>query len=369
MNKQDRIIEKYLTHRMTVGDTFSELAKKSRILAEFFNSREKVNATVCRRFLKENCGKPCFRQIEPIITDFLNFSFNGARSSACTVKSVKALEKLSQTSERNKENISKFLFWLKEQRDYSNNTIESYRYAVEQFHEYSIELTNDTVRGYLQALKDSGLSPKTMNIRLNGINKYAEFLGVQLAVKRQKVVRTLNTENVPSEREYAILMEYVKSHSPKLYLALFTLAHTGARVSELLQFKLEDIARGDVILSGKGGKYRRFFFSKENIRIAQEYHINNKSAVYVLENRYGEPMTSRGISELMKEYGKKAGVRKEICHPHAFRHFFAKSYLKRTKDVVQLAELLGHSSIDTTRIYLQKSLSEQRRDFNKHVDW
>jgi integrase len=62
-------------------------------------------------------------------------------------------------------------------------------------------------------------------------------------------------------------------------------------------------------------------------------------------------------------------ISKRGYNPHAFRHFFAKMYLKKTKDVIQLADILGHSSIDTTRIYLQKSYDEQRHDFNHNVNW
>lgn len=64
----------------------------------------------------------------------------------------------------------------------------------------------------------------------------------------------------------------------------------------------------------------------------------------------------------MQEWGRKCGIDKSKMHPHAFRHFFAKMYLKKNKDVVQLAELLGHGSIDTTRIYLQKSYDEQKEN-------
>ena len=68
---------------------------------------------------------------------------------------------------------------------------------------------------------------------------------------------------------------------------------------------------------------------------------------------------------------KKAGVPVEKCHPHAFRHFFAKMYLKRskTKDVTELADLLGHSGLDTTMIYIKRSQQEQQKSFNKNVDW
>lgn len=368
MISQDRILGKYIESRIACGDPAAEVAKKTRLISEFMGAHEKVNFTVCRNFVRAHSGEYGFRELGPVLKEFMDFTFVRAGKKKNTVHTVRALRKLTEASRENSEEVGRFIAWLKEQRDYSQNTVETYRKAVEQYHEYANELNTECVKGFLQAIKESGQSPKTMNIKLNALSRYAEFLGVTLAIKTQKVVRTLNTENVPTEKEYTALMGCVAKNE-RFYLMMYTLAHTGARVSELLQFRLQDILDGDVILSGKGGKYRRFFFTKENIRIAKEYQQRHPEAKMLCENRYGERMSSRGVSQLMKDYGRKAGVRKEVCHPHAFRHYFAKSYLKRSKDVVQLAEILGHSSIDTTRIYLQKSLSEQRRDFNKNVDW
>ena len=80
-------------------------------------------------------------------------------------------------------------------------------------------------------------------------------------------------------------------------------------------------------------------------------------------------VSDRGLNERLKRIGDKLGIAKEKMHPHAFRHFFAKMYLKKTKDVVGLAELLGHGSVDTTRIYLQKSYDEQKREIDRAVTW
>ena len=71
----------------------------------------------------------------------------------------------------------------------------------------------------------------------------------------------------------------------------------------------------------------------------------------------------------MKNWGKACGIDPKKMHPHAFRHFFAKMFLKKNKDVIQLADLLGHGSVDITRIYLQKSYDEQKREFNRSVTW
>lgn len=71
----------------------------------------------------------------------------------------------------------------------------------------------------------------------------------------------------------------------------------------------------------------------------------------------------------LKVWGKHCGIDSKKMHAHAFRHFFAKMFLKKNKDVIQLADLLGHGSVDTTRIYLQKSYDEQKKDFNRNVTW
>ena len=80
-------------------------------------------------------------------------------------------------------------------------------------------------------------------------------------------------------------------------------------------------------------------------------------------------MNPRGIDFAIKAAADKCGIDKKKAHCHAFRHFFAKMFLKKTKDVVQLADLLGHGSVDTTRIYLQKSFTEQKREVNRVVSW
>ena len=138
---------------------------------------------------------------------------------------------------------------------------------------------------------------------------------------------------------------------------------TGCRVSELKQFTFEMIQEGSTTLKGKGSKYRQFFFTKEVQQLA-----SGKSGL-VMMNRYGQPLSERGLAGQLKIYCEKCGIDKAKGHPHAFRHFFAKMYLKKTKDVIQLADLLGHGSVETTRIYLQKSLAEQKRDINRIVSW
>ena len=86
-------------------------------------------------------------------------------------------------------------------------------------------------------------------------------------------------------------------------------------------------------------------------------------------NIHGRPLTPRGISFRLKGYAKKYDIDPDLVHPHAFRHLFAKSFLKKNQNIALLADILGHSSIETTRIYLQQSSREQGKMMNKIVDW
>lgn len=195
------------------------------------------------------------------------------------------------------------------------------------------------------------------------MEKLGKFLKKPVNLKRPKLVRSLSTENIPSEKEYKKILDYCDKYRPQWSFVIRLFATTGARVSELLEFTYEQIQSGCTTIKGKGSKYRRFFFTKQ---IQEE--AKGKSG-YVCVNRAGDQMTSRGVSFHLKYLGEKCGIDKSKMHPHAFRHFFAKMYLQKTKDVVALSEILGHASVDTTRIYLQKNTEEQKREINKVVNW
>ena len=182
-------------------------------------------------------------------------------------------------------------------------------------------------------------------------------------MKRPKIQKKLSVENVPTEKEYNQLLEYCDVNNPKWAYIIRLMGTTGCRVSELIQFTFEQIQQGTCVLRGKGTKYRNFFFVQQ-LRDGAQGHTG-----CVCINRYGQRISTRGVAQMLKDLAVRAGVSKEKVHPHAFRHFFAKMFLKKTKDVVSLADILGHSSVDITRVYLQKSQNEQNREFNRIVNW
>lgn len=296
------------------------------------------------------------------ICDFLNFFGLGYKKSK-DYRKEKAASVLQKRETKQSETINNFMAWLQNEKEYSPNTLQSYQFSVKEYFSYFDSVSSDFVRRYLATLETQGKSPKTICLRISALEKLAEYLNKPVKVKRPKVHRTLNTENIPTEAEYMRLCNYAKEYCPMYYTLLRLMGTTGCRVSELKQFTYEMLREGTVTLKGKGGKYRQFFFVRELAELAKD-----KTGL-VMVNRYGCPMNERGLSYKLKTMCEKCNIDKSKGHPHAFRHFFAKMYLKKTKDVIQLADLLGHGSVDTTRIYLQKSFQEQKREVNRIVNW
>ena len=93
------------------------------------------------------------------------------------------------------------------------------------------------------------------------------------------------------------------------------------------------------------------------------------SSGYLFLNRYGEQISTRGIAIQLKRFAKMYGLNRQVVYPHSFRHRFAKNFLDRYNDIALLADLMGHESIETTRIYLRKTSTEQQQLVDKIVNW
>jgi site-specific recombinase XerD len=90
---------------------------------------------------------------------------------------------------------------------------------------------------------------------------------------------------------------------------------------------------------------------------------------YLFLNRFGERITTRGISQQLKNYALKYGLNEKVVYPHSFRHRYAKNFLEKFNDIALLADLMGHESIETTRIYLRRSSSEQQEIVDEVITW
>ncbi len=253
----------------------------------------------------------------------------------------------------------------------SENTITSYLFAIRQFSDQYDAVTLKNLRAYKMWLIES-YKPKTVNLRLRAINCYLESIGKDKW--KQPFVRVQQKaflENVISEADYEYFKTCLKQDDELFwYFVIRFLAATGARVSELIQIKVEHIKLGHLDLYSKGGKLRRIYIPKSLQDEALSWLADKQQeSGFIFLNKYGQRITTRGISGQLKKLAVRYGIDPAVVYPHSFRHRFAKSFLERCNDIAFLADLMGHESIETTRIYLRKTSTEQRAIVDDVIDW
>lgn len=260
--------------------------------------------------------------------------------------------------------------YLKE-KNLSRNTINSYLFAIRQFNGRYNQLSSRNLRDYKTFLIDN-YKPQTINLRIRAMNCYLEFLHKEKwRIPTVKVQQKPFLENVISEADYLYFKNCLLQDKEWFwYFVVRFLAATGARVSELIQIKVEHVRIGYLDLYSKGGKLRRIYIPAALQKEALEWLKSmNRQSGFVFINKRGELITARGISWQLKYLGGKYGLPQNVIYPHSFRHRFAKSFLERYNDLAMLADLMGHESIETTRIYLRKTSTEQQAIVDKVVDW
>lgn len=253
----------------------------------------------------------------------------------------------------------------------AENTVKSYLFAVRQFYTRYDSVTKRSLKEHKAWLIEQ-YKPKTVNLRIRAINCYLESIGKSAwALSSVKVQQKAFLENVISEADYTYFKNCLKRDGNLLwYFVIRFLAATGARVSELVQIKVEHIKLGHLDLYSKGGKLRRIYIPKalqeEALAWLNEIH---RDSGFIFLNRFGERITTRGISGQLKKLAVQYGIDPAVVYPHSFRHRFAKSFLDGCSDIAFLADLMGHESIETTRIYLRKTATEQRLLVDNIVNW
>ena len=263
-----------------------------------------------------------------------------------------------------------FETYLKD-KELSANTVKSYLFAIKQYDSKYNVLSRKNLRDYKVFLIEN-YKPQTVNLRIRAINCYLESIQKDSwKLSSIKVQQKPFLENVISEADYLYFKNCLKQdHEMYWYFVVRFLAATGARVSELVQIKVEHVKIGYLDLYSKGGKLRRIFIpsalQKEALTWLEE---TQKTSGFIFVNKYGDRITSRGIAVQLKCLGTKYGLDPNVIYPHSFRHRFAKSFLERYNDLSMLADLMGHESIETTRIYLRKTSTEQRNIINRVVNW
>lgn len=253
----------------------------------------------------------------------------------------------------------------------SANTITSYLCAIKQYTNRYNDITQHNLRDYKTFLMED-YKPQTVNLRVRAINCYLESIGKgDWKLSSVKVQQKPFLENVISEADYLYFKNCLKRDDELYwYFVVRFLAATGARVSELVQIKTEHVKIGYLDLYAKGGKLRRIYIpaalQKEALAWLKD---SGKQSGFIFLNKYGDRITARGIAGQLKHMAIRYDLDPTVVYPHSFRHRFAKNFLERYNDIALLADLMGHESIETTRIYLRKTSTEQQNLVNEIVDW
>lgn len=252
----------------------------------------------------------------------------------------------------------------------SAGTISKYRRDLTAFAHWleGRAVTKESAAGWKAHLMNHGYAPRTINSMLAAINGFFRFMDWGIRVKFLKIQRQLfrDTARELTRAEYDRLLTAARSSGQeRLALIMETLCATGIRISELRYITVEAVERGRATISLKG-KIRTILLSTKLCRKLLKYARKQKIASdEIFLTKSGKPITRRQVWYELKRLCRAAGVEPTKVFPHNLRHLFATTFYRACRDIVRLADMLGHSSIDTTRIYLMVSGAEQQRQLDR----
>ena len=254
-------------------------------------------------------------------------------------------EKSIATIEKYLRDITAFMLWLGV-RSVEKNVVLEYKAVL--------------IEKYAPASVNSILSS------LNSFFNYNEWYDCQVKIiKLQKQIFSSEKKELTKAEYEKLLKAAQQKQNIKLFYLMQTICATGIRVSELKYITVDAVYRGEAAINCKG-KMRIVLLPKQLCKMLKRYIKEQdikQGSVFV--SKYGRPLDRSNIWKLMKALCECAGVSKEKVFPHNLRHLFARTYYSMEKDVVRLADILGHSSVNTTRIYTIETGDVHRRQIQK----
>ena len=272
--------------------------------------------------------------------------------------------------------LNKLDEWIIEQtyQEYSQNTLNQYKANVLKFINWipdDISLTKQTTMAYKEYLYKLNPRPKTSSINtwIIELNKFLKWLELKdLTIKKIKTQTKTSTEEVLSISDYKRLLRYSKkTNNMKLYYIMKVLAMTGIRISELKYFTVENI-KSNYISAFNKGKERDIIIRQDLARELRKYCKENKiKEVHIFKGLKDDSLPA--YSTIWRQLKKVAGasrVNKNKVHAHSFRHLFAQVFLNEYSDnITELADILGHNSLETTRLYTRTSNTQKKNKLEK----
>lgn len=245
-------------------------------------------------------------------------------------------------------------------------TIKKYLHEVDQLFVYIAdgEVNKDIILQYRNYLSGR-YKAQTVNGKLSAIHSYLEFMNLdKYKVKFLKVQKKayIDENRELTERDYRKLMECAeRSGKSYLYYLMMVLYATGIRISELPCVTVEAVCQGKTEIYMKG-KYRMIIFPKTLVKKLKEYtNRENIKSGCIFRTKNGKNLDRSNICHSLKKLCKEAKVDSSKVFPHNFRHLFARTFYSIEKNLAHLADILGHSSIETTRIYVAVSTKQYEK--------
>ncbi len=267
------------------------------------------------------------------------------------------------------ENLSEFRIFL-ENDEKSKATIEKYMRDISRFRNYldKKEIEKSDVLEYKADLLKH-YAVKSANSMLAAINSFFKFLGwLELCVKQYKVQKEAycpDEKELTKEEYISLIQAAEQKQNARLSLVIQTICGTGIRISELKYITVEAVQKGEANVSCKG-KIRKIIIPNA---------LKSKLIKYIKENsiQHGEIFVTKSGKSLnrgniwrdMKQLCESAGVSPTKVFPHNLRHLFARTFYRIEKDIAKLADILGHSNINTTRIYIMTTGKEHREKIER----
>ena len=253
----------------------------------------------------------------------------------------------------------------------SEATIEKYVRDVKVFADYAhgVPITKETVIAYKQRLVEEGYAIRSINSMLASINSLFCYLGwTEMKVKSLKLQQAVfcPEERELTKAEYERLCRTAKKRRrERLLLVLQTICSTGIRVSELPYITVESVREGQADVSLKGKTRTVLLPNALRKKLKRYVAVRRLQGGPVFVTRSGRPLSRTNIWREMKGLCAEAAVDARKVFPHNLRHLFARVFYALEKDIVRLADILGHSSVDTTRIYIVSSGAEHRHHIER----
>jgi integrase/recombinase XerD len=286
---------------------------------------------------------------------------------------------------RSRNDMNAFLDFCRLEKGLSSNTLQAYCNDLTSFAAFikTDDPGPERVRAYLDKMRESGLSARSLARRLTTLRNYFGYL------LRENAIETDPTEHLRSPKQWQTIPKFlnteeinriIQATDPSLSTGirdramLELLYATGLRVSELCSLPIGGInlEMGVLRTTGKGNKQRLVPIGKVAIKAVEEYLFNARPALlkgrssrFLFVTARGTSMTRQGFWKLLASYGRKAGIFRDLC-PHAIRHSFATHLLEGGADLRSVQVMLGHADISTTQIYTHVMRSRLRDAVEKH---